>query len=116
MKKIIIIIIMVLMAISIRASVFYLLPMYINTITINLIGSIIYLYVIRNLKLNIKMKKLISIVFLGTLTTYSGIFNDLYILFNQNDFINLGFYFSITFYIIPLITFLILNNMKREEI
>lgn len=116
MKKIIVIIILGILAISIRTSVFYLLPMYISTITINLIGSIMYLYLVRNLKFNAKTKKVISIVFLGTLTTYSGIFSDLYLLTNQNDFINLAFYFSITFFIIPLITFLILNNMKRKEV
>lgn len=114
MKKIIMIICLCLIAVFIRNSIYSLLPIYLNTIIVNLIGSLIYLYVVNSLEIKLEIKKMITIAFLGTLTTYSGVFNDLYLLFNHNNMVMLILYFIIIFLLIPLVLLLILNNFVNK--
>lgn len=116
MKKIILIIILCLSAIYLRYGIFNLFSDYINTIIVNLLGSIVYIIVINTTKIKKEYHQIITIAFLGSLTTFSGVFSDIYSLINQNNYLVLSTYFIITFFIIPLITYLILNYLGKERI
>ncbi|MEG0283865.1 MAG: hypothetical protein RR543_02910 [Erysipelotrichales bacterium] len=105
MKKIITIIILCIGAVLIRESTYFILNTYYGSLLINLIGSIIFIEIKASKKLTSIQQNIFNIVFVGSLTTYSGIFKVLLDLFFAKQYFNISLYFILMFILIPLLSY-----------
>ncbi|MDF9867728.1 fluoride ion exporter CrcB/FEX [Bacilli bacterium PM5-3] len=113
MRKIFIMCLLCLAATFLKEMIFHLFPFIMTTIFINFLGSILFVMVVVFYNDNSNMQKYLNIAFLGSFTTFSGVFKDLFFLIENNQFITSLIYILITFIIIPIVTWFFYHKIKE---
>ncbi|MEG0366232.1 MAG: hypothetical protein RR585_05320 [Coprobacillus sp.] len=88
MKKISVIIFLCLIAVLIREVIYLGIGSYFGSLLVNLLGSIIFIVVKGSIKLTSKQQSIFNIVFLGSLTTYSGVYKVMFDLIGNEMYLN----------------------------